>query len=71
MPNITPSRKGGTSVDSSDLLAQKKRNIFLAIARNANGKGGGVQQSNRQLGYDNGFVQLRFQRGLDLILLKK
>jgi hypothetical protein len=66
MPNITPSRKGGTSVDSSDLLAKKKRSIYLSIARNASGKGGRVQQSNRQLGYDNGFMEMHSQRGLDL-----
>ena len=70
MPNITPSRKGGTSVDCSDLLAQKKRNIYLAIARNSNGKGGGTQQSNKQLGYDNGFMELKSKKGLDEYLVR-
>lgn len=70
MPNITPSKKGGTSVDCSDLLAQKKRNIYLAIARNSNGKGGGTQQSNKQLGYDNGFMELKSKKGLDEYLVR-
>jgi hypothetical protein len=70
MPNITPSKKGGRSVDCSDLLAQKKRSIYLAIARNSNGKGGGTQQSNKQLGYDNGFMELKSKRGLDEYLVR-
>lgn len=68
MSNITPSKKGGTSVDPSDLLAQKKRNIYLAIAKQNVVKGGSVQLANRQIGYDNGFTELRSKRGLDLYL---
>ncbi len=65
MPNISRSQKLGTSVDCSDLLAQKKRNIYLAISRKTNGKGGGTQIANVQLGYDNGFMELKSKRGLD------
>jgi len=71
MPNITPSRKGGTSVDSSDLLAQKKRNIYLAVARKNIIKGGATQIANVQLGYDNGFMELKSKRGLDEYLTPK
>lgn len=70
MPNITPSRKGGTSVDCSDLLAQKKRNIYLAIARKNIVKGGATQIANVQLGYDNGFMELKSKRGLDEYLVR-
>ena len=70
MPNITPSQKGGTSVDSSDLLAQKKRNIYLAISRQNVVKGGATQIANVQLGYDNGYAELKFKRGLDRYLKK-
>ena len=31
MPNITRTSKGGRSVDTSDLLAGKKRDILLAV----------------------------------------
>jgi hypothetical protein len=65
MPNITPSQKGGTSVDCSDLLAKKKRSIYLAISGNKVVKGGATQIANVQLGYDNGFADLKFKRGLD------
>ena len=71
MPNITPSKKGGTSVDSSDLLAQKKRNIYLAIAKQNAVKGGATQVANRQIGYDNGFMELKSKRGLDEYLAPK
>jgi hypothetical protein len=71
MPNISPSKKGGRSIDSSDLLAQKKRNIYLAIARTNVIKGGGTQISNVQIGYDNGFMELRSKRGLDEYLAHK
>jgi len=70
MPNITPSQKGGTSVDSSDLLAQKKRNIYLAISRQNVVKGGATQIANVQIGYDNGYAELKFKRGLDRYLKK-
>jgi len=65
MPNITPSKKGGTSVDCSDLLAKKKRNIYLAISGQNALKGGATQIANVQLGYDNGFMELKSKRGLD------
>jgi hypothetical protein len=65
MPNITPSKKGGTSVDCSDLLAQKKRNIYLAVSGQNVVKGGAKQIANVQLGYDNGFMELKSKRGLD------
>jgi hypothetical protein len=70
MPNITPSQKGGTSVDSSDLLVQKKRNIYLAISKQNVAKGGFTQVANRQIGYDNGFSELRSKRGLDMYFNK-
>jgi hypothetical protein len=65
MPNITPSRKGGTSVDCSDLLAQKKRNIYIAISNQNLVKGGARQIANVQLGYDNGIMELKSKRGLN------
>jgi hypothetical protein len=71
MPNITPSRKNGTSVDCSDLLAQKKRSIYLAIAKQNAVKGGATQVANRQIGYDNGFMELKSKRGLDEYLAPK
>jgi len=70
MPNISPSKKGGTSVDPSDLLAQKKRNIYLAISKQNVVKGGATQIANVQLGYDNGYADLKFKRGLDLYFKK-
>lgn len=68
MPNISPSQKRGTSVDCSDLLAQKKRNIYLAVARKNPIKGGATQIANIQLGYDNGFIELKSKKGLDIFL---
>jgi hypothetical protein len=66
MPNITPSKKGGVSVDSSDLLAAKKRNIQVQISQNNAKKGGATQIARVQLGYGNGFFPLYSQVGLDM-----
>jgi hypothetical protein len=66
MPNITPSKKGGVSVDSSDLLAAKKRNIQVQISKNNVRKGGATQIARVQLGYGNGFFPLYSQVGLDM-----
>jgi len=62
MPNITPSAKGGRSVDSSDLLVQKKRNIYLQVQQS---KGEAYSQvENKSFGYDT-MMTIGSRRGLD------
>ena len=63
---ISPSLKGGTSVDSSDLLAMKKRSIMISIQNSKPIKGGQTHITNKQMtGYDSGF----FSKGLDSYLV--
>lgn len=65
MPIISPSAKGGKNVDSSDLLAQKKRNIYVQEQKS---KGTQYTQiENKSFGYDT-LSLINSQRGLDQYL---
>lgn len=65
MPNITRTSKGGRSVDTSDLLAGKKRDILLAVAKSkdaANNRKSLIKQP----GFNTGFMEMTAKNGLDL-----
>jgi hypothetical protein len=65
---ITPSLKGGTSVDCGDLLIQKKRSIMLAVQNSKAVKGGQTQFTKGQMtGYDSGL----FSKGIDYYLARR
>ena len=55
----------GKSADASSLLARKKRDILVASQRS---KGTYVQLENKQMGFDNGIMQIVGTRGLDTYL---
>jgi len=52
---ISPSSKGGRSVDCSDILARQKRKIMLAIQNSKPVKGGQTQIANREFGFNSAF----------------
>lgn len=65
MPNISRTSKAGRSVDSSDLLASKKRDILLAVEKSkdaANNRKSLIKQP----GFNTGIMEMVAKRGLDL-----
>ena len=62
MPNLSQSRKGGVSVDSSDLLAQKKRSIILQVANSK--PGGKIKNDSKTSGFGD-ITSANAQKGLD------
>jgi len=68
MPITSPYGKVGTSVDSSDLLAMKKRNIYIQ-SQNSKSKPY-TQIDNKSFGYDTSYL-VTSKNGLDYYLNKK